>query len=136
MRLLLLGSVVACSHAPPAATDGAGSDTGAESGDTGAPTDWADAWDCTPNDAVSWGGFADGFFSAYCRACHSLQTPDRRGAPEGVNFGTRLDALDFAERLKVRVLDEETMPLGGGVVEDDRVRFEGWLCSQVQRGGP
>ena len=125
-----------CPAAPDPGVDGgadsgvaAGTDPGADTGDV--PDPLAD-WDCTPDDTVTWGGFADGFFSAYCRSCHSTTTPDRRGAPEGVDFTDRAEVLAWAPRIKARVLDADTMPPGGGTVFEDRSRFEGWLCAQTR----
>ena len=132
---LLLGGLMACdaeTGARPGATDGA--DTGSPVTDTAAPDDLAD-WACTPDPSVTWAGFTDGFMSTYCRACHSETTPDRRGAPVGVDFSDRAETLAWASRLKARVLDSGDMPLGGGVVDDDLMLFEGWLCHQVQRSG-
>jgi hypothetical protein len=133
-RGALLGAVlgVACAG-EPAPAGAAAADTGAPVADSGGPADPLADWQCTPDDTVTWGGFTDGFFSAYCRACHSATTPDRRGAPEGVDFSDRAEALSWAPRLKARVLDAGDMPLGGGVVDEDLSRFEGWLCHQVQR---
>jgi len=137
MTVMVLGLIVgACGRAPDAADPlGALADTGVHPADTGDATDTLGDWDCTPDPDVTWAGFTDGFFSAYCRACHSTTTPDRRGAPEGVDFTDRAEALAWAPRLKARVLDAGDMPLGGGVVTEDRARFEGWLCHQTRRSG-
>ena len=77
--------------------------------------------------SVNWDGWTDGFFATYCRACHSVTTAERYGAPEGVDFDTRSDALQWAERIRIRVLEEETMPLGGGVVRTDLEPLKKWL---------
>lgn len=131
MRLALL-FLVGCA-ADPAPRVRLQPDSGDEAADTGAPAAPLSDWACTPDESVTWAGFTDGFFSAYCRACHSATTPDRRGAPLGVDFGDRAEAVAWATRLKARVLDEGTMPRGGGIVEEDRERFEGWLCAQSKR---
>lgn len=123
--------LVACAVGPHPGV-GQGADTGDAAGaDTAGPADPLADWDCTADPTVTWGGFTDGFLSAYCRSCHSTTTPDRRGAPEGVDFTDRTETLSWAPRLKARVLDLGTMPLGGGVVDVDRARFEGWLCAQT-----
>ena len=79
--------------------------------------------DCT----VNWDGWTDGFFATYCRACHSVTTAERYGAPEGIDFDTKSDVLQWAERIRVRVLEEETMPLGGGVVRTELQPLDQWL---------
>lgn len=130
---LWAGLLVGCAIAPDPGSDTVpDSGGGAAADDTGAPVDDMADWDCTPDETVTWAGFTDGFFNAYCRSCHSTTTPDRRGAPEGVDFGDRAEALAWAPRLRARVLDQGDMPLGGGVVADDLQLFEGWLCAQTQ----
>jgi hypothetical protein len=131
--LLAITLLVSCAISPDPGVDsvpdsGGDADTAADTG--GQPDPLAD-WQCTADDTVTWGGFADGFFSAYCRSCHSTTTPDRRGAPEGVDFTDRAEVLAWAPRIKARVLDDDTMPPGGGTVDEDRIRFEGWLCAQT-----
>lgn len=76
---------------------------------------------------LNWDGWTDGFFATYCRACHSVTTVERYGAPEGVDFDTRANVLQWAERIRIRVLEEETMPLGGGVVRSDLEPLQRWL---------
>ena len=76
---------------------------------------------CDTGPDVTWATFGEGFFTTYCLACHSATAPDRAGAPAGSNFDTEEDARAQAERIRVRVLEEGTMPLGGGVAEDDLV---------------
>jgi hypothetical protein len=128
VNALLLALLVGCAEED---TDAPGL------GDTAADRDTAIVedgdWDCVPDEAVTWGGFADGFFTTYCRACHSVDTPDRRGAPAGVDFDTRSDVLRQSGRVRARALEARTMPLGGGVVEDDLILLEGWLCAQAGR---
>jgi uncharacterized membrane protein len=77
--------------------------------------------------ALNWDGWANGFFSTYCRSCHSASTAERHGAPSGVDFDTREDAIQWSDRIRVRVLDLETMPLGGGVIETDLEPLDLWL---------
>ena len=76
---------------------------------------------------VTWEGWADGFFQTWCRACHSAGTPQRNGAPEGVDFDTEEQARAWADRIAVRVLEEGTMPVGGGLFDEDRVLLRAWL---------
>jgi len=67
---------------------------------------------------VTWDNWGAGFFQTYCNTCHSSQTPVRHGAPVGVDFDSQLVAALYSERIAVRVIEEETMPLGGGVQPD------------------
>ena len=82
--------------------------------------------------SINWDGWADGFFATYCRSCHSVTSAERYGAPEGVDFDTRADAIQWAERIRLRVLEQETMPLGGGVVRADLEPLDIWLRCTVE----
>lgn len=83
--------------------------------------------------SINWDGWTDGFFATYCRSCHSVTTAERYGAPEGVDFDTRDDVIRWAERIRFRVLEQETMPLGGGVIPSDLEPLDMWLQCQVER---
>ena len=100
LTTLMLGS---CTTAPPA-EDSA--------------TATSDACDDIQYD-VSWTDIGRPFFKTYCTACHSVDAPERFDAPESCNFDTEEDVITWAERIEVRVLDEGTMPVGGGVPEED-----------------
>lgn len=76
----------------------------------------------------TWDGWADGFFATWCRSCHSATAPDRHGAPDGTDLDTEAQALALADRIHARVVVEGTMPLGGGVVEDDLTLLDAWLA--------
>jgi uncharacterized membrane protein len=77
--------------------------------------------------AVTWDGWADGFFTTWCQSCHSAQSEHRYGAPEGVDLETEADIATWAERIRVRVLEEETMPIGGGIPQDERTLLARYL---------
>jgi hypothetical protein len=64
---------------------------------------------------VDWTNFGAGFFAGYCRTCHSVDTPDRLGAPVGVDFDTEADVYVYRAAIRRTTLDEATMPMGGGV---------------------
>jgi uncharacterized membrane protein len=74
---------------------------------------------CDTAAVVSWANFADGFFSNYCRACHSAESAYRYDAPESVNFDTEAEVRDWADRIRARAIDEQDMPVGGGVYAGD-----------------
>ncbi|MFN7142292.1 MAG: hypothetical protein ACK4YP_00825 [Myxococcota bacterium] len=91
------------------------------------PPDTASAG-CDTGPHVTWDSFGEGFFTTYCQACHSGTAPNRAGAPVGVDFDTEAQVRAQAERVRVRVLDEGTMPVGGGVYEDDRELLARYLA--------
>lgn len=80
---------------------------------------------------LTWESFGVGFTATYCRSCHSAATPDRRGAPVGVDFETEADVRGAAASIRRTVLEEGSMPIGGGVQPLDLERLDEWLgCSQ------
>jgi hypothetical protein len=93
----------------------AGKDSGAN--DTQS-SDTDPGGDCTSPMGVTWDNWGSGFFQTYCNTCHSSETQIRHGAPVGVDFDSQFVAALYAERISVRVIEEETMPLGGGVQPD------------------
>ena len=75
---------------------------------------------CADQPVVTWESFGHGFMTSYCVSCHSTyNTTNRYGAPENVNFDTEADTLHWKARIQQRVLEEQTMPLGGGVYPQD-----------------
>jgi uncharacterized membrane protein len=104
--MILLSVLLACAEAPDADT---GPSAAARCG------------------AVSWDAWADGFVATHCRACHSASSPDRHGAPEGVDFDVEDDLLRHGARVRARVLEEGTMPIGGGVPQDELTRLDAYL---------
>ena len=111
--------------------DAAGTSQAAGKDSSAAETDTAaDACDLDPKYDVSWEGWAAGFFTSYCRACHSITNPNRQGAPQGVDFDTQADVdrqLDAVWRV---VIEDERMPIGGGVFPDDLLLLRHYLCSR------
>ncbi|MFZ5479124.1 MAG: hypothetical protein ACOZNI_20335 [Myxococcota bacterium] len=94
-----------------------------EGGDTAAACDPA---------VATWDGFGDGFFRTYCRACHSATAPDRHGAPEGVDFDTIDDVRAQRDAVRSAVIERGTMPLGGGVYDDDLARLDVLLACGLE----
>ena len=82
---------------------------------------------CDSGELVTWEGFAEGFFTTYCRSCHSAGLSERYGAPEGVNFDTEAEVWDQEERVRSRLLEAGDMPPGGGVVAGDLELIERYL---------
>ena len=81
----------------------------------------------TAGPGVTWDGYTRGFFLTYCTACHSASATERYGAPEGVDFDTPTQVLAQAERVRARVIEAQTMPLGGGVPAEDLALLAEWL---------
>ena len=92
----------------------------------------ATASECDSGQPLGWDGWADGFFATYCRTCHSPDSPDRRGAPVGVDFENPQDVLLHQDAVWRRVIDEQTMPVGGGLLDEDLLLLEQYLsCDPV-----
>ncbi len=111
MRILLLPLVLLACQGEPEPVD---------SGSSQSPL-------CEEGYDLTWDNFGQGFFLTYCTSCHSEESPNRFGAPEGIDFDTEEQAQAWKERLRVVVVEEETMPLGGGVFDDDLYLFEIYL---------
>jgi len=109
MRLLLPLVLLACAGPPDAHKDGH-----LETGDDTAVEDF-----CVDQPEVTWDAWGQGFFRSYCTACHSRQATDRRGAPASIHFDTEADARQFRLQIQTSVIDNGTMPVGGGVVAED-----------------
>jgi uncharacterized membrane protein len=84
-------------------------------------SDSAASVNCSVKDEnmVTWENWAQGFFMTWCQACHSATATDRHGAPSGIDFDTETEVMAWKERIVVRVLDQQTMPLGGGLSTED-----------------
>ena len=76
---------------------------------------------------AQWDAWASGFFTTYCQSCHSETSPQRYDAPIGVDLDDVGDVRAWSDRIRIRVLEEETMPMGGGVPSSDLDRLDAWL---------
>lgn len=79
---------------------------------------------CATAPHVTWENWGQGFFMTRCGACHSPSAQDRHGAPAGVDFVTHADMVTWSDRIQHTVLDAGTMPLGGGLGDDDRALLQ------------
>jgi hypothetical protein len=111
---------------------GADSDPGA---DSAGGADSGPASGCEDAPEVTWTSWGDGFFASYCRSCHSVDSPNRFGAPAGVDFDTEAQVGDWLDRIRARTLEEGTMPVGGGVLEADLLLL-GWLLDCYFEASP
>lgn len=93
----------------------------------GTAADQSDTADTGCVTAVTWQNFAQGFFSSYCQSCHAATTPDRHGAPEGVDFATEAEVRTQAAAVRRTVVTSATMPPGGGLLERDVTLLAEWL---------
>ncbi|MFN7142175.1 MAG: hypothetical protein ACK4YP_00240 [Myxococcota bacterium] len=90
-----------------------------------APADTADP--CADTPAVTWSSWGQGFFRTYCTSCHSVGAVDRAGAPDAVNFDTVDDVRTYEAAVRRTVLETGTMPVGGGVPDDDAYLLDVFL---------
>ena len=94
--------------------------------DTGTLTEF-----CDDAPLVSWENFGNGLVVERCQSCHASTTENRNGAPVDIHFDTEEATLSHAERILLRVVEEQTMPPQGGIEGDDLERIELWLrCSE------
>lgn len=82
---------------------------------------------CDTGPPLSWESWGHGFFTSYCQPCHSVGAPQRYGAPEGLNFDTEAQVRASAAEIRTSVLDLETMPVGGGVPDEQRALLDQFL---------
>ncbi len=76
---------------------------------------------------VSWETTVRPFLLSYCDSCHAEDSPQRFGAPAAVTFDTRSQGETWAERIRVRTVVDEDMPVGGGVFPNDLMLLSVWL---------
>jgi uncharacterized membrane protein len=109
--------------------DGDPADVRAGLTDTSLPTQIT----CDRAPALDWTNYAEGFFDKSCNGCHSSQLTGavRSGAPEGVDFDTEAAAIQQADRVRARVLGDQTMPPGGGLTAEELFLLDEWLTCAV-----
>lgn len=90
---------------------------------------------CDGAETVTWESQAHAFMTTYCVSCHSVyNTEARYGAPEGVDFDTEADVVRQKARVIARVIEEESMPVGGGVYDADLYLLDVYLsCTLADR---
>lgn len=89
------------------------------------PTDTGEL--CADRRAVTWNNWGHGFVQTWCQPCHSAGSADRYGAPEAVNLDTLDQVVSFSDSISRTVLDDETMPVGGGVSDEDKALLRDFL---------
>ena len=99
----------------------------------------ADGPECRDDPALTWDNFGKGHMDKHCNGCHSVLIPEyqRQGAPAGVDFNTYGDVLEWRDRIVARgtraVLDEPTMPPGGGPSDEELSNLLEWLDCEVAK---
>lgn len=101
-------------------------DTTPSTADT-ATADTGSAALCADQPPISWEDFGEGFFTTWCQACHSATTTERNGAPTALNFDTVADIRQHRALIDRTVLDEGSMPVGGGLSETELLMVELFL---------
>ena len=81
---------------------------------------------------VTWTHFGEGFFRTYCNSCHAQSSTDRHGAPSYVTFDTLAQTRDHTDAIRRTVLENASMPVGGGVPADDLALLEMFLDGGLQ----
>ncbi len=76
---------------------------------------------------LTWESWGAGFFTSYCRTCHSAASPERYGAPPALDYDTLAQVRAGAEAIRRRTVVDQTMPVGGGVPEAELARLDRFL---------
>jgi uncharacterized membrane protein len=77
--------------------------------------------------AVTWSNWGEGFMLTHCSGCHAVTSRERNGAPVDVHFDTEEEVLENAASVVRVVLESQTMPPAGGILEDDLILLDAWL---------
>ena len=85
------------------------------------------ASNCDNAQFVEWNYWASGFFTTYCNGCHSVESSNRYGAPDGINFDSEADVQSRSHEIYKSVLINETMPKGGGVEQSELDNLQVYL---------
>ena len=82
---------------------------------------------CDAAPVLTWENFGHGLVVERCQSCHASTASERHGAPDDVVFDTHAETLSHADRILLRVVEEQTMPPQGGISVEDLERIELWL---------
>ena len=95
--------------------------------------------DCSRHPALNWDNFGKPHMDKHCNGCHSVLIPleQRQNAPIGVDFNTYGDVLEWYDRIIARstkkVLDEPSMPPGGGLSDGELAMVLEWFECEVAK---
>lgn len=88
---------------------------------------------CATAPGVTWDNWGRGFFRTWCGACHSATSQERNGAPEGLDLESQGQVRALAASIRRSVLEDHTMPLGGGIPEEDLQLLDVFLTCELSR---
>ena len=135
LRMLCAALLAACEGAGPSPAGADVEDLEATSDLTAEPQpDGAASVDAAqpvcPDDEAAVTARAEAVLAG-CRVCHaaSLTGDGRQGATPGVDFDTEADVRRFAERIRVRTIDQGTMPPWGPVPTCDAAALSAFLTA-------
>ncbi len=98
--------------------------------DTGASQDTTtddEPTDCDVPEGFDWANWGQPFFRTWCSGCHAASAPDRHGAPEWLVFDTEAQAYERRVIIRSSVLELGSMPLGGGLPEQEAASLDLYL---------
>ena len=75
--------------------------------------------DCDLPAGFDWSSWGQPFFRTWCAGCHGANAPERHGAPDWLVFDTEAQVYAHRERIQSSVLERGSMPLGGGLPEQE-----------------
>ena len=86
---------------------------------------------CAEAPNITWENWAQTLFITHCQGCHAQSSPNTYGAPAEIHFDHEAATIELADRIWIRVLEEETMPPAGGILEEDLYLLDVWLRCTV-----
>jgi uncharacterized membrane protein len=99
-------------------------------------TEGADSGDpCDRDPPLDYLTFGKGQMQTHCVGCHSslVREDQRNGAPVGVDLDTYDGVVTWAERIRVRTVELQDMPPGGGPSDEERAQLAEWLdCAVIE----
>ncbi|HNC95214.1 MAG TPA: hypothetical protein PKW90_03755 [Myxococcota bacterium] len=76
----------------------------------------------------TWSNFGESWFVTWCASCHAADAPQRFGAPEQFIFDSEEQVINNIALIRTVVLGSSpSMPVGGGLPEEDRADVERYL---------
>lgn len=89
-----------------------------------------DEFPCPDDSELTYDNFGRPFLDAHCQRCHASDSPDRGGAPIGITFDSRDQAMRHRERIFVRAAGDNTsMPPGpDDPPAEEREMLAEWLA--------
>ena len=89
-------------------------------------------WGCGAecSDGPTYETWAQGFFVSKCQPCHAPDARDVFDAP-AIELSTHEDILNQLHLIQDSVLNNQRMPPGGGLSDDERELLQQWVdCPQ------